>query len=58
MNALAGYLLLQAKLPSTDKFKATRQREEARSLFGRLEQVDSDRKERYKDMAMMTETSA
>jgi geranylgeranyl transferase type-2 subunit alpha len=51
MNALANYLLLQASLPSTDKFKATRQREEAKSLFGRLEEVDPDRKQRYKDMA-------
>jgi hypothetical protein len=58
MNALANYLSLQAKLPSTDSFKATRQREEAKSLFGRLEEVDPDRRERYKDMVMLTETSS
>jgi hypothetical protein len=51
MNALANYLILQSNSPSTDKFKATRQREEARKLFGRLEVVDPDRKERYRDMA-------
>jgi hypothetical protein len=51
MNALANYLILQSNSPTTDKFKATRQREEARKLFGRLEVVDPDRKERYRDMA-------
>lgn len=51
MNALANYLILQSRLPSTDKFKGTRQREEARSLFGRLEEIDPDRRERYKDLA-------
>ena len=51
MNALANYLILQSDLPFTDKFKGTRQREEARSLFGRLEEIDPDRKERYKDLA-------
>lgn len=49
MNALANYLLLQSR--SGDRFKSTRLREEAKSLFGRLEEVDPDRKERYKDMA-------
>jgi hypothetical protein len=51
MNALANYLILQSQSGSTDKFKATRQREEAKSLFGRLEEIDPDRKERYKDLA-------
>lgn len=50
MNALANYLLLQSR-SSSDKFKSTRLREEAKSLFGRLEEIDCDRKERYKDMA-------
>ena len=50
MNALANYLLLQSRL-SGDKFESTRMREEAKTLFGRLEEVDPDRKERYKDMA-------
>jgi geranylgeranyl transferase type-2 subunit alpha len=50
MNALANYLLLQSR-SSGDNFKSTRLREEAKSLFGRLEEVDPDRKERYKDMA-------
>lgn len=50
MNALANYLLLQSRA-SADKFKSTRMREEAMSLFGRLEDIDPDRKERYRDMA-------
>lgn len=50
MNALANYLLLQSSLYS-DKFKSTRLREEAKQLFGRLEEVDPDRKERHRDMA-------
>lgn len=50
MNALANYLLLQSR-SSSDKFKSTRMREEAMWLFGRLEAIDPDRKERYKDMA-------
>ena len=50
MNALANYLLLQSRTHA-DKFKSTRLREEAKQLFGRLEEVDQDRKERYRDMA-------
>lgn len=50
MNALANYLILQSGM-SADRFKSTRIREEAKSLFGRLEEIDPDRRERYKDMA-------
>lgn len=46
MNALAHYLLLSASLG----YGEDEQREEAKKLLARLETIDADRKERYREL--------
>lgn len=46
MNALAHYLLLSASLG----YGGDEQREEAKKLLARLETIDADRKERYREL--------
>lgn len=46
MNALAHYLLLSASLG----YGGEEQREEAKKLLARLETIDADRKERYREL--------
>nr|XP_019000169.1 geranylgeranyl transferase type-2 subunit alpha [Kwoniella mangroviensis CBS 8507]OCF63630.1 geranylgeranyl transferase type-2 subunit alpha [Kwoniella mangroviensis CBS 8507] len=50
INALAHYTLLLSKDPSTTQEDQLMLKEEARSLYKKLEEVDIDRKERYRDM--------
>jgi hypothetical protein len=50
MNALARYTLILAQLPQTNSEETASLRSEARGLLTRLEAVDSDRKERYRDL--------
>ncbi|ODN93464.1 geranylgeranyl transferase type-2 subunit alpha [Cryptococcus wingfieldii CBS 7118] len=51
INALAHYTLLLAQQPSTSDEEAIGIRQEAEALYEKLIDVDSDRKERYRDMA-------
>ncbi|WVQ84352.1 hypothetical protein IAT38_006504 [Cryptococcus sp. DSM 104549] len=51
INALAHYTLLLAKLSSTSEQEVAGLRAEAKRLYERLETVDADRKQRYRDMA-------
>lgn len=50
MNALAHYALLLAKRDVIADDERSRLIGEAKVLYGRLEEVDVDRKERYRDM--------
>ncbi|WRT68040.1 uncharacterized protein IL334_005015 [Kwoniella shivajii] len=50
INALAHYTLLLAKQPTATEDNSKKLREEARTLYKRLEDVDEDRKQRYRDM--------
>jgi hypothetical protein len=50
MDALARYLLMQSQRKGIDTIQAKTIQEEAQSLLVQLEQVDSDRKERYRDL--------
>lgn len=49
MNALAHYLLLSASLG----YGGDEQREEAKKLLLRLETIDADRKERYRELCKL-----
>jgi len=49
MSALAQYALQLSRMSSTSANESVRLRDEARGLFGRLEEVDADRRERYRD---------
>jgi lipocalin len=51
MNALAHYALLLARSPTTQADESAKLRAEAKELYSRLETVDSDRAQRYRDMA-------
>ncbi|GFZ50587.1 hypothetical protein JCM24511_08345 [Saitozyma sp. JCM 24511] len=50
MNALAHYALLLARSPTTQADELAKLRTEAKALYSRLETVDSDRAQRYRDM--------
>jgi hypothetical protein len=50
MNALAHYALLLATRPDTSSEGIATLRSHAKELYASLEQVDGDRKERYRDM--------
>lgn len=52
MNALAHYLLLKAKLDGVSAEEAEKSRTKAKELYRRLEDVDEDRKQRYRDMGV------
>ncbi|WWC88407.1 uncharacterized protein L201_003318 [Kwoniella dendrophila CBS 6074] len=54
MNALAHYTLLSAKYSITSEGDQQKLKEEAKGYYQRLEQVDLDRKERYRDMGKFT----
>ncbi|WWC71039.1 uncharacterized protein I206_104992 [Kwoniella pini CBS 10737] len=54
INALAHYTLLLAKNSSTTSDDEEKLKSEAKNLYRRLEDVDPDRKNRYKDMGMST----
>jgi hypothetical protein len=51
MNALAHCALLLSSLANAGSSEWEELRAEARRLYERLERVDSDRAQRYKDMA-------
>jgi geranylgeranyl transferase type-2 subunit alpha len=51
MNALAHYHLLSARLPSISADEAARHRADAKTILERLEVIDEDRKERYRELA-------
>lgn len=53
MNALAHYLLLLARHSETAEDDSEMSKEQARNLYHRLEAIDGDRKERYRDMAAL-----
>ncbi|OCF39689.1 geranylgeranyl transferase type-2 subunit alpha [Kwoniella heveanensis CBS 569] len=50
INALAHYILLLARINSSGADKSSVMKDEARRLYRRLEDVDPDRRERYKEM--------
>jgi hypothetical protein len=50
MNALAHYHLLSARLPSISADEAARHRADAKTILERLEVIDEDRKERYREL--------
>lgn len=51
MNALAHYLMLSARLPTTPEATAATQLAEAKTILARLEVIDDHRKERYRELA-------
>lgn len=51
MNALAHYLLLLDKVGKLEVAEAEESRRRAKDLYSRLEEIDEDRKQRYRDMA-------
>jgi hypothetical protein len=51
MNALAHYALPLARSPTTQADESANLRMEAKALYSRLDTVDSDRAQRYRDMA-------
>lgn len=55
MNALAHYHLLSARQPSTSAENATQHRAEAKTILERLEVIDEDRKERYRELGEFNE---
>lgn len=50
MNALAHYHLLAARMPSTAEADAAQHRADAKVILERLEVIDEDRKERYREL--------
>lgn len=54
MTALAHYLLLSARLPSTSASDAAQHRATAKTILERLEEIDEDRKERYRELGKST----
>ena len=54
MNALAHHTLQLSRIPTTQKDEAMKLRDEARGMYVRLEEVDTDRKERYRDQGEYT----
>ncbi len=50
MNALAHYHLLSARLPSISADEAAQHRADAKTILERLEVIDEDRKERYREL--------
>lgn len=50
MNALAHYHLVSARLASASETDVTKHRAEAKTILERLEVIDEDRKERYREL--------
>lgn len=58
INALAHYYRLLGNLPGTPGAEKTRLRSEAVKMYERLQVIDSDRIERYRDMARLVQDSS